>query len=82
MDDTLCVNRVATKRPGPSPGQALHRSYGLANLLDMIAAWQERMRFRWELKQLAKDTPYLIEDIGLTKEQVEEEVAKLPFWQR
>ncbi|WP_244483492.1 DUF1127 domain-containing protein [Mesorhizobium sp. 1M-11] len=56
--------------------------YSLAGLSGSIAAWQRRTRFRWELKRLAKDTPYLIDDIGLTKEQVEEEIAKLPFWQR
>ncbi|TIW78434.1 MAG: DUF1127 domain-containing protein, partial [Mesorhizobium sp.] len=26
--------------------------------------------------------PHLIDDIGLTTRQVEEEIAKLPFWQR
>ena len=48
----------------------------------MIAAWRERTYFRWELKQMSKNNPHLIDDIGLTRRQVEEEIAKLPFWQR
>jgi uncharacterized protein YjiS (DUF1127 family) len=31
---------------------------------------------------MATDNPHLIDDIGLTKEEVEAEIAKLPFWQR
>ena len=53
-----------------------------AGLRSMIATWRERNRFRLELRQMAKDNPHLIEDIGLTKRQVEEEIARLPFWQR
>ena len=40
----------------------------------------ERIRFRWELEQKLKANPHLIDDIGLTKRQVEAEIAK-PFWQ-
>jgi uncharacterized protein YjiS (DUF1127 family) len=49
-------------------------------LRSIIAAWEERKRFRWELEQMSKDNPHLIDDIGLTKRQVEAEIAK-PFWQ-
>lgn len=80
MHDTLCVSPVSTRRLS---GKRLPRQrYSLESLFGSIAAWRERTRFRWELKRLAKDTPYLIDDIGLTKEQAEEEIAKLPFWQR
>jgi uncharacterized protein YjiS (DUF1127 family) len=44
----------------------------LANLRCMIAAWRGRNRFRLELKRMARDNPHLIDDIGLTKRQVEE----------
>ncbi|MES0002121.1 DUF1127 domain-containing protein [Mesorhizobium sp. M0051] len=42
-------------------------------------SWRERIRFRWQLRQMSNDNPYLIDDIGLTKREVEEEIAK-PFW--
>ncbi|WP_095083595.1 DUF1127 domain-containing protein [Mesorhizobium sophorae] len=58
----------------------------LTTLQSIIASWhdrtwRERIRFRWELAQMARDNPYLIDDIGLTDRQVEAELAK-PFWQR
>ena len=43
--------------------------------------WRERIRFRWQLRQMSKDNPHLIDDIGLTIQQVEGEIAK-PFWER
>jgi uncharacterized protein YjiS (DUF1127 family) len=52
----------------------------LINLRDIIATWRERSRFRGDLEQVSRDNPYLIDDIGLTKRQVEAELAK-PFWQ-
>ncbi len=80
MHDTLCISATSTEQPGlPAKHASRH---GLAKLWSNIVAWQACTRFRWELKRLAKDNPYLIDDIGLTKEQVEEEIAKLPFWQR
>ncbi|MBZ9998397.1 DUF1127 domain-containing protein [Mesorhizobium sp. B264B1A] len=58
----------------------------LATLRSIVAAWddrtwRERIRFRWELERMSKDNPHLIDDIGLTRRQVEAELAK-PFWQR
>jgi len=58
----------------------------LADLRSIIAAlrertWRERIRFRWQLRQMSKDNPHLIDDIGLTRQQVEAELAKR-FWQR
>lgn len=57
-----------------------HHGGSLPNLRDLIATWRWRVRFRWELAQKAKANPHLIDDIGLTKQQVEQEIAK-PFWQ-
>ncbi len=57
------------------------RHYSLATLRSIIATWRWRMRYRWELEQRSQANPHLIDDIGLTKRQVEAEIAK-PFWQR
>lgn len=56
------------------------RHHGLATLRGMIATWRERTRLRRHLAQMAKANPHLIADIGLTRRQVEAEIAK-PFWQ-
>jgi uncharacterized protein YjiS (DUF1127 family) len=54
--------------------------YSLGSLLSVITTWEERKRFRWELEEMAKTAPHLVEDIGLTKGDVEAEIAKR-FWQ-
>jgi uncharacterized protein YjiS (DUF1127 family) len=67
--------------PLVAPAEVLRRHYSLATLRSIIATWDERKRFRWELEQMSKANPHLIDDIGLTKRQAEAEIAK-PFWQR
>jgi len=62
------------------PAEVSRRRYGLATLRSIIASWDERKRFRWDLEQKSKANPHLIDDIGLTRRQVEAEIAK-PFWQ-
>lgn len=52
--------------------------YGLRSL---IAAWDKRAYFRWQLARMARETPELIDDIGLTMAEVNAEIAK-PFWRR
>ncbi|WP_439622673.1 DUF1127 domain-containing protein [Shinella sp.] len=52
----------------------------LKALREVIAIWDERQRFRRDLAQKSEANPHLIEDIGLTKRQVEAEIAK-SFWQ-
>ncbi|WP_442578708.1 DUF1127 domain-containing protein [Mesorhizobium sp. ASY16-5R] len=81
MNDIFAPILQAT-RPGISAGpKAVPRRHGgLATLLNLLATWEERRRFRWELEQKSKASPHLIDDIGLTERQVEAEVAK-PFWQ-
>ncbi|WP_246591374.1 DUF1127 domain-containing protein [Aminobacter anthyllidis] len=59
----------------PAPPQARR-----ASLLGTIATWRWRIRFRWELEQKLKADPHLIDDIGLTRRQVETEIAK-HLWQ-
>lgn len=51
-----------------------------AALPGTIANWRWRIHFRWELEQKLKSDPHLIDDIGLTAQQVEVEIAK-HFWQ-
>jgi len=60
---------------------ARHRPTWQTTLRSLIATWRWRTRFRWELEQRSRDSPRLIDDIGLTKRQVEAEIAK-PFWWR
>jgi uncharacterized protein YjiS (DUF1127 family) len=62
------------------PAEMSRRHYGLATLPTIIATWEERKRFRWDLEQMSKANPHLIDDIGLTRRQVDAEIAK-PFWQ-
>lgn len=47
----------------------------------ILGAWHERIHARWKLAQMVRENPHLLKDIGLTKQQVETEIAKR-FWQR
>jgi uncharacterized protein YjiS (DUF1127 family) len=80
---TLASDPHQAARPGTpvGPAKVSHRRYSLATLRSIIATWRWRMRFRWELDQRSQVSPHLLDDIGLTKRQVEAEIAK-PFWQR
>jgi uncharacterized protein YjiS (DUF1127 family) len=77
---------ASTLRQAAWPGTAVgpadvsRRHYSLATLRNIIATWEERKRIRWALEQMSKANPHLIDDIGLTRRQVEAEIAK-PFWQ-
>jgi uncharacterized protein YjiS (DUF1127 family) len=73
MNDTLASARAAW------PEKAVSSRRHPTSPRGMIAAWRERIRFRWDLKQMAEANPHLIDDIGLTKQEAEEEIAK-PFW--
>jgi uncharacterized protein YjiS (DUF1127 family) len=79
VNDTLSSARHQAARPG-TPGPADVSRRHLTTLRNMIATWDERKRFRWDLEQMSKANPHLIDDIGLTSRQVEAEIAK-PFWQ-
>ncbi|WP_439615370.1 DUF1127 domain-containing protein [Shinella sp.] len=57
-----------------------NRPSSFATLRDVIAIWDARQCFRRDLAQKSTANPHLIDDIGLTKRQVEAEIAK-PFWQ-
>ncbi|WP_077962786.1 DUF1127 domain-containing protein [Ensifer adhaerens] len=62
----------------PFPPIASHGP--IETLRRMVSAWRERNQFRVELERKLKGDPHLIDDIGLTRRQVEEELAR-PFWQ-
>lgn len=75
---TLLPTRHKTTRPGvPVAAADMPR---LATLRNMVATWSWRSRFRRDLAQKSRDEPHLIDDIGLTRRQVEAEIAK-HFWQ-
>lgn len=81
MNHTLAAAPHQTARSGMPAGPGkISRLCGWASLRSLMAAWSGRIRFRWELEQLAKESPHLIYDIGLTRRQAEAEIAK-PFWQ-
>lgn len=66
--------------PPAGPADMSRRHDSPATLRSMMAAWDERKRFRRELERMSKANPHLIDDIGLTRRQAEAEIAK-PFWQ-
>jgi uncharacterized protein YjiS (DUF1127 family) len=51
----------------------------LARLRCQLDTWEERKRFRLQLGNMLQTTPHLIDDVGLTRKQVEAEILK-PFW--
>ncbi|MBD9517516.1 DUF1127 domain-containing protein [Pseudomonas sp. PDM22] len=59
--------------------EASRRSFSLSSLLQLLALWQTRARVRRQLACMARANPHLIEDIGLTRRRVAQEIAK-PFW--
>lgn len=67
----VAMNGARTLAPYPNCS-------GVAGPRHILATWRDRIRSRWKLAQL---DPYLLKDIGLTRQQVEAEIAK-PFWQR
>jgi uncharacterized protein YjiS (DUF1127 family) len=79
------MNDIPTRASAPHhalrPADMSRRHSSLVTLRSIFATWDERQRFRRELEQIARDNPHLIGDIGLTRRQVEAEIAK-PFWQQ
>ena len=69
------TTREALIRRTNLPGRPL----SLAGLRDLLETWEERKRFRFKLEDMLITAPHLIADVGLTRKQVEAEIAK-PFW--
>ncbi len=84
MNDTPALTLASRQAAQPGtpfgPADVSRRHYSLATLRSTIATWEERKRLRWELEQMSRDNPHLLQDIGMTRRQVEAEIAK-PFWQ-
>lgn len=81
MTDTLVSARHQTVRPGSPPRpKPVSRYLSLTKVWEPISTWRARRRFRWDLEQIARDNPHLIYDIGLSRWQIEVEIAKR-FWE-
>ena len=79
MNNSFAPSTCLATAPAMHTG---YRRYSLAALRSLIAEHRRQTYFRFELKRMATDNPHLIDDIGLTRKEVEAEIAKLPFWQR
>ncbi|XXB64151.1 DUF1127 domain-containing protein [Mesorhizobium sp. RIZ17] len=79
MNDILAPCAPLATCPAEIKGR---RRYSLSALRSFFAERRKQAYFRFELKRMVTDNPHLIDDIGLTKKEVEAEIAKLPFWQR
>ena len=44
-----------------------------------VSRWRQQHFYRRELGRLRSEAPHMIDDIGLTMDEVETELAK-PFW--
>ena len=82
MDDTLesAPHQAAWRGTPVRPMEVSRRHHSPETLRSIVATWGERTRFRLEPRQMSKGNPHLIDDFGLTRRQVEAEIAK-PFWQ-
>lgn len=56
------------------------RHHDLATLRSLVVVWMQRRRIRQELARLSRAGPHLVDDIGLTRRQLDSEIAKY-FWQ-
>ncbi|AZO15410.1 DUF1127 domain-containing protein [Mesorhizobium sp. M2A.F.Ca.ET.043.05.1.1] len=81
MLDTISEFRDAVRLDLSEPLTDAHPAEQRPGLFDLLSAWGERARFRHELAIRARETPHLIGDIGLTMDQVRDELAK-PLWRR
>ncbi len=82
MNDTLASAPHQAARPETPvrTAEMWGRHHSLTTLRSIVATWEQRKRFRRNIEQMSRDNPHLIDDIGLTRRQVEAEIAK-PFWQ-
>jgi len=67
--------------PSERQAEVAENAQSPRGLWALIKAWDDRAYYRGQLARIANHTPELIEDIGLTRRQIEAEIAK-PFWRR
>jgi len=65
--------------PSERQAKAAGHTQSRPGLKSLIKTWDDRSYFRHQLARIARDSPELIDDMGLTMKQVEAEFAK-PFW--
>lgn len=76
----VSVHQQTVRRGSPAKPKPASRYLSLARISTLIATWRARRRFRWDLEQIARDNQHLIDDIGLSRWQIEAEIAKR-FWE-
>jgi uncharacterized protein YjiS (DUF1127 family) len=57
----------------------LHNWFALGGW-DIFATWRERVVLRRAFAEMLEANPHMIEDIGMTKQEMEAEIVK-HFWQ-
>ncbi|HEV7310662.1 hypothetical protein [Ensifer sp.] len=63
------------------PARHIADSVGRHDPFRLFAIWDDRLRFREQLLRIARQNPELLDDVGLTRAQIDAETSK-PFWQR
>lgn len=59
--------------------QDLFQQVRAIRIAGYVSRWRQRHFYRRDLARLSGVAPHMIDDIGLTKDEVESELAK-PFW--
>jgi uncharacterized protein YjiS (DUF1127 family) len=76
-----CPAHALRNAPEPAIYRAV-RAVGAVGIGDARAAirdYLERHRYRRDLRRLLRAGPHMIDDIGLTRSEAQQEVEK-PFW--
>lgn len=63
------------------PSKDFGSGAGRYDPLRLLTVWEERVRFRQQLELMARNKPELLDDVGLTRAQIDRETRK-SFWQR
>lgn len=72
----LVIKSTHTAQQAQNPNRSKKVLKALGVMIVMVAVWRQRAETR---RQLASLDPRLLQDIGLTKAQAQQESAK-PFW--
>jgi uncharacterized protein YjiS (DUF1127 family) len=78
---TLASHQASWPIASAAPAEASRRRFSVAAVRSTVATWRWRIGYRKELDEMWKANPYLVDDIGMTKWQLEAEIVK-PFWRR
>lgn len=75
---TTCELPIVSSRCRAAPKKGFGAR--LRRILGLMDAWHERSRQRRECRELMAMPDYLLDDMGVTREDLYREVRK-PFWQ-